>query len=72
MWTGVWVPVEKGLPEKSGYYLVSTNERERAVYCTWWFSSDSVDQYGNPFKTNEWSTTRSVTAWMHLPPPYQG
>jgi hypothetical protein len=72
MWTGIWVPVEERLPEKSGHYLVTSEERQPEVYRTWWFASDSVDQYGNPFKPNEWSTTRKVTAWMALPPPYQG
>lgn len=63
-----WIPVTERLPEKEGYYLVSTDintygdGREVALFCK--------DEDGDYFSC-EWSDAESVTAWMELPEPYK-
>lgn len=63
-----WIPVSERLPEKEGYYLVSTDinnygdGREVA-----WFCDDADGKYFSC----EWSDYESVTAWMELPEPYK-
>lgn len=52
-----WIPCEERLPEKKGFYLVTTEERKTATM---------------GFYEDIWFKTEKVIAWMPLPKPYEG
>ena len=69
-----WIPVEERLPEKSGEYLIFTDEKE--IYAMefdedmgdkgefgWW-----TQQYSNGgWAGSDWATAEDITHWMPLP-----
>lgn len=52
-----WIPCSERLPEKKGFYLVTTEERETATM---------------GFYEDIWFKTEKVIAWMPLPKAYEG
>ena len=54
-----WVPVEKGLPDKDGKYLVTT----RGNY------NDIIDIAN--YTKGIWHKANEIIAWMPLPEPYK-
>ena len=73
-----WIPVEERLPEKSGEYLIFTDEKE--IYAME-FDEDVGDkgefgrwkqQYSNGgWAGSDWATAEDITHWMPLPPSPQ-
>lgn len=63
-----WIPVEERLPEKSDFYLVSTETllEERLVGNAWISPKDDYECL-KAFERGECK----ITAWMPLPEPYQ-
>lgn len=51
-----WIPCSERLPEKKGFYLVTTEEREKATM---------------GFYEDIWFKAEKVIAWMPLSEPYR-
>jgi hypothetical protein len=66
---GEWIPCSERLPEKHGYYLVTTDGSHNAVI--------DIAEYGKFFRKPEyeyvceWNKASRVIAWMLLPEPYK-
>jgi hypothetical protein len=58
---GGWIPTSERLPEKDGYYLITSNGRVYETYYQDGFWLDPIEFY---------RVYRSVTAWQNLPAPY--
>lgn len=58
-----WIPVNEKLPEKSGWYLITTYGYEHVVDMFWYYH-----------ESNQWNglpDLEKVVAWMPLPTPYE-
>lgn len=51
-----WIPCSERLPEKKGFYLVTTEERKKATM---------------GFYEDIWFKAEKVIAWMPMPEPYR-
>ena len=64
---GEWIPVSERLPEKNGYYLVTTDGSHNDVI--------DIAEYGkfwNHLKYDwMWNKASKILAWMPLPEPYR-
>lgn len=61
-----WIPCAERLPEKDGYYLVTTKWKSR--YLGDVYIDATMARYRE--KSKEW-TYNHVIAWMPLPAPYK-
>ena len=59
-----WIPISERLPEKSGYYLISTHHITGPVYRNTYVDDVSVEWFYEKFSP-------AVTAWMPAPEPYK-
>ena len=64
-----WIPVEDGLPEEEGQYLVSCDSDFAIEVAR--FYIDSEDEEDRWFGC-DWNDPEDIVAWMPLPEPYKG
>ena len=63
-----WIPVENGLPEEEGQYLVSCNNDYEVEIGRFYIDDDEDDRWF----CCDWSNSEDIVAWMPLPKPYKG
>lgn len=62
-----WIPVEDGLPEEEGQYLVSCDTDYGVEVARFYIDEDGERYFGC-----DWNNPEDIEAWMPLPTPYKG
>lgn len=60
-----WIPVTERLPEKRGFYLITTEKTHEVDICSW--NGSRFEYYPNGCMV-----VLRPQAWMPLPEPYEG